>query len=115
MLEELHGGLSLFVLGACGDTMPVQGHQGDPAVTERDGRRVGYAAAEALEGLLITPGTKLKYIRTKPIRKSFLPENLLEATDGLLRPLRRSKGATKHPVSDLLAWQPTPLAILCVC
>ena len=30
----------MFVLGACGETMPAQGHQGDPAVTERDGRKV---------------------------------------------------------------------------
>ena len=79
VLEKLHGGISIFVLGACGDTMPVQGHQGDPSVTDRDGRRVGYAAAEALEGMLITPGTKLAYsgpIVSGAVIATWSPESL---------------------------------------
>jgi hypothetical protein len=39
-VDEICGGTCVFVLGASGETMPAQGHQGDPAVTERDGRKV---------------------------------------------------------------------------
>lgn len=60
-LEEEYGGICVFILGACGDTMPMQGHQGDPAVTERDGRRVGLAASAALGGLPTTGGVQLEY------------------------------------------------------
>ena len=41
-----------FMLGACGDTNPMRCVCDDPAVAEAAGRRVGHAAASALEGLL---------------------------------------------------------------
>ena len=39
-VDAVCGGTCVFVLGACGETMPAQGHQGDPAVTDRDGQKV---------------------------------------------------------------------------
>lgn len=59
-VEELCGGTCLFVLGACGETMPVQGHQGDPAVTDRDGRKLGLHAAAAITGMA-PAGTQFGY------------------------------------------------------
>ena len=47
-VEEEVGGVCVFVLGACGETSCIQAHQGDPDVTDRDGRRVGLAACSAL-------------------------------------------------------------------
>ena len=60
-LEEELGGVCVFVLGACGETMPIEGHQGDPLVTERQGRQVGLAACAALNSLPPEGGVQLQY------------------------------------------------------
>ena len=60
-MEEEVGGVCVFVLGACGATACIQAHQGDPAVTERDGRRVGLAACSALGSLPPDGGVQLEY------------------------------------------------------
>ena len=60
-MEEELGGVCVFVLGACGDTMAIQGHQGDPAVAERQGRQVGLAACSALASLPDGGGVQLEY------------------------------------------------------
>eukprot|EP01047_Picozoa_sp_COSAG01_P025035 COSAG01_NODE_1566_length_9890_cov_4.685323_5_plen_101_part_00 len=51
LLENLFGGTSLFLLGACGETGPIDQKQADVSVTERLGRQVGYVAAAALESM----------------------------------------------------------------
>jgi hypothetical protein len=60
-LEEEFGGVCVFVLGACGETMPIEGHQGNPFVTERQGRQVGLAACAALSSLPSEGGVQLQY------------------------------------------------------
>ena len=60
-LEEEYGGICVFVLGACGETMPIEGHQGNPLVTERQGRQVGLAACSALSSLPSEGGVQLQY------------------------------------------------------
>lgn len=59
-IDAVCGGTCVFVLGACGETMPVMGHQGNPEVTERDGQKLGLAAAAAIAGLP-KPGHQLTY------------------------------------------------------
>ncbi|RLT44822.1 MAG: hypothetical protein DWI57_02370 [Chloroflexi bacterium] len=50
-VEEATGAVCLFLLGACGELGPVQGFVGDPAVADRNGRQVAYAALSALSSL----------------------------------------------------------------
>lgn len=50
-VEEQTGAPCLFLQGACGDLGPVQGFVGDPAVADRNGREVAYAALSALSSL----------------------------------------------------------------
>ena len=59
-IEEEVGGVCVFVLGACGETACIQAHQGDPDVTDRDGRRVGLAACSALGSLPPAGGVQLE-------------------------------------------------------
>lgn len=51
VVEQHGGGTCLFLQGASGDLGPKEGFVGDPAVADRNGRQVGYAALSALEGL----------------------------------------------------------------
>lgn len=60
VLESQFGCLSLFVLGACGDTAPREGYVADAKVADRNGRQLGFAAASALESLP-PPGQELAY------------------------------------------------------
>lgn len=60
LLEKEFGGTAMFLLGACGDTGPIEQKQADILVTERLGRKVGYATASALE-TLHKPATELRY------------------------------------------------------
>ena len=60
LLERELGGTSLFLLGACGETGPIEQKQADTNVTERLGRKVGFAALSALEGLR-APAVELRY------------------------------------------------------
>ena len=54
------GAPCFFMLGCCGDTNPMRCVCDDVKVAEAAGRRVGYAAAAALEGLL-PAGAQLSY------------------------------------------------------
>ena len=60
LMEREFGGTALFLLGACGETGPIEQKQADTTVTERLGRKVGYATAATLE-TLHGPGTELRY------------------------------------------------------
>ena len=52
-LEAATGGARcLFLQGASGELGPRQGYEQDPAIADRNGRQLGYAALSALEGLL---------------------------------------------------------------
>jgi hypothetical protein len=58
---ELHvPGPCLFLQGASGDLGPREGFVADPAVADRNGRQLGYAALSALEGLP-PAGTRHRY------------------------------------------------------
>ena len=59
-LEARDGALTLFSLGACGETGPRDGFTGDPAVADRNGRALGHAAAATLE-MLPPPGSEMAY------------------------------------------------------
>lgn len=50
----------VFLQGASGDLGPREGFVGDPAVADRNGRELGYAALAALEALP-KPGTRFRY------------------------------------------------------
>lgn len=50
----------VFALGACGDLGPREGYTGDPAVADRNGRQVGYAALSLLEEMG-PPGVDFDY------------------------------------------------------
>jgi len=59
-IEQTAGGLCLFLQGASGDLGPREGFVGDPAVADRNGRKVAYAA---LAEIVATPepSTEFRY------------------------------------------------------
>ena len=54
------GALCLFLQGASGELGPAHQYVGDPAVADQHGRRLGFSALAALEGML-PPGHALRY------------------------------------------------------
>lgn len=50
----------LFLQGASGDLGPREGFVGDPAIADRNGRQLGFAALAGLEAL-VHPGTRFDY------------------------------------------------------
>jgi hypothetical protein len=60
VIEQATGVPCLFLQGASGDIGPREGFVGDPAVADRNGRQLGYAALAVLEGLP-SPGTAFTY------------------------------------------------------
>lgn len=60
LVESTTGVPCLFTLGTCGDLGPCDGFVGDPAVADRNGRQLGYAALEAVESMP-PPGTEMHY------------------------------------------------------
>lgn len=58
---EGHTGVPcLFLQGSSGDLGPREGYVGDPAVADRNGRQLGFAALSGLEALP-PPGTRFEY------------------------------------------------------
>lgn len=66
MREEIEaatdGAPCLFLLGACGELAPALQYEGDVAIADRHGRRLGLAARSSLEGML-APGNDLVFDR----------------------------------------------------
>jgi hypothetical protein len=60
VVEQQTGAPCVFLQGASGDLGPRDGFVGDVAVTDRNGRQLGYAALAALESLP-PPGTRFSY------------------------------------------------------
>lgn len=60
VVERETGAPSLFLQGASGDLGPRDGYVGDPAVADRNGRQLGFAALSGLESLC-PPGTRFVY------------------------------------------------------
>jgi hypothetical protein len=60
VVERETGGRCLFLQGASGDLGPREGYVGDPAVADRNGRQLGFAALSGLEALP-PPGTQFEY------------------------------------------------------
>lgn len=60
VLEGIYHAPCLFLYGAAGDLGPREGFVGDPAVADRNGRQLGFAAAAAIEALP-PPATHLVY------------------------------------------------------
>jgi hypothetical protein len=60
VIEGATGAPCVFLQGASGDLGPREGFVGDPAVADRNGRQLGYAALAALEGLPAA-GTRFRY------------------------------------------------------
>lgn len=60
MIEEWSGAPCVFLQGASGDLGPREGFVGGPALADRNGRQLGYAALAVLE-TLPPPGTHFKY------------------------------------------------------
>lgn len=50
-VEQESGATCIFLLGACGDLGPKEGFVGDPAIADRNGRQLAYAALSALDSL----------------------------------------------------------------
>ena len=61
VLERAFSAPALFLQGALGDVAPRDNYVGDPAVADRNGRQLGYAAAAAIEGL---PPAASKFVYT---------------------------------------------------
>lgn len=59
-VERITGVPCVFLQGPCGDLGPREGFVGDPAVADRNGRQLAFAALSALE-TLGPPGTDLAY------------------------------------------------------
>jgi hypothetical protein len=60
VVEQHTGVPCLFLQGASGDLGPRDGYVGDPAVADRNGRQLGFAALSGLEALP-PPGTRFEY------------------------------------------------------
>jgi neutral/alkaline ceramidase-like enzyme len=60
VLEQAFDAPALFLQGASGELAPRDDYVGDPAVADRNGRQLGYAAAAAVEALP-PPGTRFVY------------------------------------------------------
>jgi hypothetical protein len=60
VVEAATGAPCVFLQGASGDLGPREGFVGDPAVADRNGRQLGYAALAALEALP-PPATRFEY------------------------------------------------------
>lgn len=60
VVERHTGAPCLFLQGASGDLGPRDGYVGDPAVADRNGRQLGFAALSGLEALP-PPGTRFEY------------------------------------------------------
>jgi hypothetical protein len=60
VIEPATGAPCAFLQGASGDIGPREGFVGDPAVADRNGRQLGYAALAALE-TMPPPGTRFQY------------------------------------------------------
>lgn len=65
LIETATAAPSVFLQGASGELGPRIGFKGDPAVADRNGRQLGYAALSVLEALP-TPGTDLAYTGAVP-------------------------------------------------
>ena len=61
LVEETTGVPCMYLLGASGDLGPRDGFTGDTVVADRNGRRLGYAALEAIESMP-QPGTEMRYV-----------------------------------------------------
>jgi Neutral/alkaline non-lysosomal ceramidase, N-terminal len=60
VLEQAFAAPALFLQGASGELAPRDDYVGDPAVADRNGRQLGYAAAAAIEALP-PAGTRFAY------------------------------------------------------
>jgi hypothetical protein len=60
VVEQYAGVPCLFLQGASGDLGPRDGYTGDPAVADRNGRQLAFAALSGLEALP-PPGTRFEY------------------------------------------------------
>jgi hypothetical protein len=60
VVEQATGAPCVFLQGASGDVGPREGFLGDPAIADRNGRELGYAAMSALESLP-SPATTFRY------------------------------------------------------
>ena len=61
VIEQHTGAPCLFLQGASGDLGPRDGFVGNPAVADRNGRQLGFAALSGLESLP-PPGTAFEYV-----------------------------------------------------
>ncbi len=60
MEQQTSGALAFFLQGASGELGPKYQYVGDPAIADRHGRQLGYAALATLEDME-SPGTRLRY------------------------------------------------------
>jgi hypothetical protein len=60
VVEQFTGAPCLFLQGASGDLGPREGYVGDPAVADRNGRELGFAALSTLTALPAA-GTRFRY------------------------------------------------------
>jgi hypothetical protein len=64
VVQQATGAPCFFIQGASGDIGPREGFIGDPAVADRNGRQLGYAALSAIESL---PPAKTRYVYSGPV------------------------------------------------
>ena len=62
VIEDNTGGAPcLFLQGASGELAPAEEYTGDPAIADKNGRALGFAALSTLAGML-PPGKRLRYV-----------------------------------------------------
>lgn len=64
VVEQHTGAPCLFLQGASGELGPQEGFVGDPAVADRNGRRLGFAALSGLEAL---PPPRTRFVYSGPV------------------------------------------------
>lgn len=64
VMEQAVAAPCFFIQGASGDVGPREGFVGDPAVADRNGRQLGYAALSAIEGL---PPANTRFVYAGPV------------------------------------------------
>ena len=90
----------LFLQGASGELSARDGHQGDVAVAERQGRQLAYAVLSTLEGMIpageqvnfggtIESGAKLAYWRPAPLEETPQMREIVTGGKAFAMPLKR--------------------------
>ncbi|OWK34481.1 hypothetical protein [Fimbriiglobus ruber] len=118
VVEKQTGAPCLFLQGASGELGPREGFVGDPAVADRNGRQLGFAALSGLESLP-APGTRFEYAgpvvsgailgtwKHRPVSPEFSDRSRVWQTTDLTAPLpyRLELPTAEASRAELARWE----------